>query len=256
MIRRITRDGRGRKIPPPCEEPGARNKRPRRKRTSHNYFGDPPGKAFDQDGNELEIRYSKGGSRMRCTAWLPTRQGSQGRRARFHAQQCGMWSEPERDKCRLHGGRMLEALEERGMVVKGTRSKYAVPLATRARELHQDPELNTLRNELAFLKAAFEGGLVKIDAGDPDAPKPGEFIAIIEATRRTLETQVKVETERKARLDVSELVVVVNQIKLIIEEEIEDLNARKRIAARLRRLVLRPARGRSREGRHAAERMG
>lgn len=247
VIKRILHDeGRG-------YRPGAldRNERPRRKRTRHNYFGDPPGKTTDQDGNELEIRYSKDGLRMRCTAWLRPRSGAHGRRPRANAQQCGMWSEPQRDKCRMHGGRMIEALEERGMVVKGTRSKYTVKLSKRADELRRDPELNTLREEVSYLKAVFQRAVDSVEAGDDDAPRPNEFVGLIEAIRRAVETQVRVEGERRAKLDISELVVIVNQIKLIIEQEVEDFETRKRIARRLSQLVLRPARGRDRQKRDA-----
>jgi hypothetical protein len=256
MIRRILRDEKGGTRRWPEDGPGDRNKRPRRRPTRHNYFGDPPGKAFDQDGNELEIKYSRKRDKMRCTAWLKARGGEHGRRPREHACQCSKWSEPHRDKCRWHGGRMLEYREERGLVATGVTSKYAVKVAARAKELRQDPELATMRRELSYLKAVFERAVGKLETGAADAPHGSEVVGLVEAIRRGVETQTRVEGERKAKLNVSELVVVVNQIRLIIEEEVENLDVRRRIATRLRGLVLRPARAGDRQERDAADRVG
>jgi len=92
-----------------------------------NAFGKDPGMYRHVEGHPIAVRYSKKKNRMQCTAWIGYRTARWGRPAK-EAHQCGSWSEPYRDKCSKHGGRLLDRLRDSGKLVSGDPSKYRIDI--------------------------------------------------------------------------------------------------------------------------------
>lgn len=212
-----------------------------------NWFGRDEGVYTDKWGHEIEVKYTKAGTRMRCTAFYETPRIRKGGKVRPPGQ-CGAWSEPQRDKCKDHGGRMLEARMARGMTVTGERSKYGLALKQKVDEYRGDKQLKSLTEEIAkvrgLLETEFER-LSAITADDDDGlsrfPEGSDIrrlMSVVGELRKLIEAQDRLKYGAGYVPSVDQLQIFVNQVITIIRQEVKDPNVIGRIADRFTNLTL------------------
>lgn len=195
-----------------------------------NYYGKPPGHYTTSKQRRITVRYSKDGMRIQCVAYTHKA-----------ARQCRNWSEPFKDKCRMHGGR--------APIKSGKYSKYKVEFLKKVKEFANSPNLKSLSNEIGILRALLMNQLQKIteqgdfNPGNEPSPRAAALLAgIIEPIRRSVETLVKIEDGMRLTLDIPDLKAILEQIVQIIHEEVKDHNITKRIAERFETLAIPNAR--------------
>lgn len=216
-------------------------------RERSNWFGRDEGEYVNRRGKAIVVRYTKSGSRMKCTAWLGERVDKHNGKRRPPGQ-CGQWGEPMRDKCRCHGGKTLEVSMERGLARAGTRSKYMVEIDKKAVEMRADPGLKSLNTEIGRLRALLEMEFERMNALTqedkeglalfPDSKDMKRVLDIMAEVRRLVTAQDKLKYGGGYVPTVDQLQVAINQIVAIIRQEVRDAEIIRRISERFAGLTL------------------
>ncbi len=202
-----------------------------KKRMSKNMFGAPEGTITFND-HPLEIKYSKDGQRMRCTAWLPAIP-EHPKTERHTAGQCGQFSEPFRDKCKFHGGRALERWGK-----SGRKSKYMVPVERKALEYRTAPNLRGLDMEVAWLRGLLATLQRPLEQGHFSKDDFQRAMKVIGELRLLVEAQTRIEDGMRLTVQIPQVEQLLVQIRAIIVKWVPDVTVQRQIAADFRRLAL------------------
>jgi len=192
-------------------------------RKNPNYYGKPEGEYIDKLGRKVVVRYSKDGLRMQCTAHV---QGGD--------RQCRRWSEAERDKCAMHGGK--------ARIVTGTTSKYKGGLRERMKRFINSPNVKSLRDEVATSKALLDQAIDAYDEATKDDSfdfgRAAELAHLIDKTRTAVESLGRLEEGLRLTIDMPQMESILTQIVAIIKEEVPEEGVVMRIGNRLKKLVV------------------
>lgn len=134
-------------------------------------------------------------------------------------------------KCKLHGGA--------SPIKHGMYSKYTGHrLAEMVDKLAEDEELLDLRKSIALQQSIILSILEKLDEGELQFNQSlaKTLNTLADKLGRNIERRQKVEEGEKYILEVTEVQNIVNQVVTIVNEEVSDRTAIKRIAGRLKKV--------------------
>lgn len=132
-------------------------------------------------------------------------------------------------KCKLHGGA--------SPIKHGLYSKYTDHrLAEMVDRLAEDEELLDLRKSIALQQSIILSILEKLDEGELQFNQSlaKTLNTLADKLGRNIERRQKVEEGEKYILEITEVQNIVNQVVTIVDEEVKDGEAVKRIAGRLK----------------------
>jgi len=144
-------------------------------------------------------------------------------------KRCMQWAVKGKDVCRMHGGSTP--------IKHGLYSKYAGSrLRAQIEQAKNDPELLSLREELALSKALISGFLEQLgDDGEFSNIDRQHMLTLIDNVRKVSESLTRIEQGMNMFIDARQFVVLIEQIVSIVRRYADDETAVK-IAKHLQRI--------------------
>lgn len=158
-------------------------------------------------------------------------------RIKKNGERCRARAKKGKDLCRCHGG---NAPIKHGMYSRYTFGRLE-ELVSRFKE---DPDLKSLKEEVALLRAVLQDNLRRfgvLDDGEEGLAASLAFtdtvLKITEGIRKCVHSLVQIEEGLKLHLDIGQINAMVLQITTIITQEIRDDGTKDRVISRLAQLV-------------------
>jgi len=120
-------------------------------------------------------------------------------------------------------------------------SKYANEyLKDKVEKFLNDPNIKSIRDELALLRALLQNALDKVENEETLQEHSGTVQLLSEKVVSCAATLVRIEDGMNLNLNVIELQAVANQIVAIIKQEIQDPKVQEKLAKRISELTFKP----------------
>ncbi len=135
-------------------------------------------------------------------------------------------------RCKLHGGcstgRKSGNLRYSDFVPSALVEKYE------EFSVEDDKEIKSLNNEIALIRAKITG----IESINSKGEFDGKICQMVELVRRLAESKQKIEEGIKQKIEIEIVHRVIDSVIKIIDDTVQDIDMKKRIATEMRRLNL------------------
>lgn len=139
-------------------------------------------------------------------------------KAKHTGKQCNNLAVGETGVCKFHGG-LGGRPPKTGLQVKSSKTDLDV----KVEQALTDPNLKNLVNEIALARGLLMKVLEEVDEGEIDKKVFYKALSNIDTIRKLVETQIKIETENKFMISISELRLYMNQCGLILVNILSDV---------------------------------
>lgn len=148
--------------------------------------------------------------------------------------QCPYKKVPESDYCPRHGGNKAVVKKEREALNNYRINQYKQRLA----ELANNPNVKSLRDEIAILRITLEEVFNSCNSPTQIIAYSGKIADLVSRIEKVVSSCNRIEMNIGLMLDKQAVTTLADGLVAIISEEIEDMDAVKRVSERITELIV------------------